>query len=131
LIECVGCIGGVIRGMKNIQLTSRAADTKVLIALLCVGSAAIMGLCVPPPQSALGDGWMCVFDGTICAILAILVWATFHLCNLQRLNGLPFGTAIIGSTICWLLLAIGLMILIRSAVADNLVELTTAILMKH
>jgi hypothetical protein len=118
--------------MKNIQLTSRAADSRILIALLCVGSAAIMGLCVQPPQSALGDGWMCVFDGTICALLAMLVWSTFHLCNLQALNPLQLGTAIVGSMIFWLLLAIGLMILIRHAVADgNLIDLTTAILMKH
>src|SRR5262252_6492198 len=103
--------------MKNIQLSSRETDFKVLNALLCVGCAAILSLCVPPPPS-LGD-WMYVFDATICAILAVLVWAIFHLCNLQRFNGLPLGAAIVGSMIFWALLVTGLVILIRAIAADN------------
>jgi hypothetical protein len=117
--------------MKNIQLSSRDTDLKVLMALLCAGSAAIMGLCVAPPVGALDDTGMHVFDATICATLAILVWAIFHLCNLQHLNGLPLGAAILGSMLFWLLLVIGLMILIRAIAADNTVDLTTAILMRH
>jgi hypothetical protein len=117
--------------MKNIQLSSRDTDFKALNAFLCIAAAAILSLCVPPPQSLLGDAWMYGFDATICATLAILVWAIFHLCNLQRLNGLPLGTAIVCSIIFWTLLVIGLMILIRAIAADNMVDLTIAILMKH
>ena len=118
--------------MKNVQFTSRETDHRVLIALLCAGSAAIMGLCVPPPQSLLGDEWMYLFDVTICAILAMLVWSGFHLRNIQRFNGLPHAATIVGLMVVWLLLVIGVMILIRHVVAnDDMFDLTTAILMKH
>lgn len=118
--------------MKNIQLSSRDTDLKVLNALLCVGSAAILSLCVPPPVGALDDTGMYIFDATICATLAILVWAIFHLCDLQRLNGLPLGAAIVGSIIFWALLVIGLVKLLRHALAhDNLFDATTMILMKY
>jgi len=104
--------------MKNIQFSSRATDLKVLIALLCAGLAAFVGFCVKPPPSAISEGWICLFDATICAVLGILVWAAFHLCDFQHFSGIRLMVTVIGSIIVWALLVIGLMIVIRHLIGD-------------
>jgi len=67
--------------MKNMQFSSRKADQKVLIVLLCLGIPALVGCFLPPPFAGL---LALLFDVVLSVALAVFVWCVFHLIEPRR-----------------------------------------------
>ncbi|MGO8927709.1 MAG: hypothetical protein ACLQU3_12560 [Limisphaerales bacterium] len=72
--------------MKNIWLSSREIDRRILSVLLCAGLPGLIGFCLEPPAL---DEWphLRLFDAAVFSLLGLGVWGAFHLFGFHRLSG--------------------------------------------
>jgi hypothetical protein len=104
--------------MKDIHLTSRETDRKAMTALrkvmfgaLALAIPALIGVCIKPPFLPIEH--LRLFDAALCASLAVLVWAVFHICGLHRLSGRKALIMVIFAVLLWALLVITLLVVSR------------------
>jgi len=125
----IGCIGGVIRTMKNIQFSSRRTDEKAIVAFLCAVTPAFIGFSIQPP--ALAFEHLRLFDAALSSLLGIAFWGAYHCFGFDRFVGKKAVTTIIAAVVLWGLAVAGLMAALHRVdvgYSPELNDLTTRIL---